>query len=127
MFESPAHLFSIRAALAYTPAKLEAKSKSYVAPNPEFGTSIWYHLKTPSKEVNITIFDVDKAGKVKVDDIGHPVRVLRGPNTVGLHRVNWDLWNDFRKADMAALGDYVVRLTVDGKTFTQKLRIDAPE
>jgi photosystem II stability/assembly factor-like uncharacterized protein len=122
-----AHLFSVRAAQAFTETQPAAKSTSYVAPNPPFGASIYYYLKSPAKDVSITIHDANKLPPDKVVPVNRQVMRLTGPKEAGLHEVNWNLWNNFRKAEMVAPGDYTVELNVDGKRLTQKLRVEKTE
>src|SRR5262249_53341725 len=101
--------------------------KAYVAVNPPVGADIYYHLKAPAKEVSITILDANKpapAKELKIDTFGRRMRRLAGPKDAGLHRVSWDLWNDFRRAEMVAPGEYTVELNVDGQRLTQKLRVE---
>jgi photosystem II stability/assembly factor-like uncharacterized protein len=118
------HLFSIRSAQAFNPAKADARPKSYVAPNPEFGASIYYYLSTPAKEIRAVILD----GKKDKGETGKRLRVLTGGKTqAGLHRIQWDLMNDFAKSEMVAPGEYLVELVVDGQKLTQNLRVEAAE
>ena len=62
------------------------------APNPPYGTTISYLLRTAaSGDAKITI--ADAAGKL--------VRSLSGPAAAGLHHVQWDLESDAAKAQVA--------------------------
>jgi photosystem II stability/assembly factor-like uncharacterized protein len=115
----PAHLFSVRTVQSFTPAKVEKASKSYVAPNPAYGATMYFHLQKPAKDVNVSVLD---AKGVEVNQ-----RVRGGAAKAGLHRVQWDLQNDFARTSQVSPGEYTVRLTVDGERFTQKLRIEAGE
>jgi photosystem II stability/assembly factor-like uncharacterized protein len=112
--------------------------------NPQYGADINYFLKsTPAAPPAIAI--VDAAGKT--------VRMLQGTQQRGLNRVNWDLRDDATKTPrmrtkpmndveftmdpdgtraapgfgtLAVLmppGRYTVRLTVDGRAFTQPLEV----
>jgi photosystem II stability/assembly factor-like uncharacterized protein len=103
---SGAYLFSVRSALAFTPTKVENKSKSYVAPNPSPGASIYYYLSAAAKNAAISI---ETKGKGE----GFSAKTVPG-----LHRALWD---------RAAPGDYTIELMVDGQRFTQKLRVEAVE
>lgn len=103
----PAHLFSVRAATSYTPAKTEVKGKAYIAPNPEYGAAVYYYLKNPAKDLNIAIKDAKGFDGVKGAKLAP-----------GVHRL---VWKD------VAPGDYTVELRANGQTFTQKLRVDKAE
>lgn len=102
------------------------------AENPPDGTYISYYLSTPAGgEVRIQI----------ADPLGQIVRELTGPAAAGLHRVSWDLRTpppDRRERDPAdpigrlapplghlvPVGDYVVRLLVNGKTLATAVRVE---
>lgn len=114
----PAHLFSVRPAQAFVPVKAETKPKSCVAPNPPVGATIYYHLKAPAKKAAYIVRDKD--GKV--------VESNQVPGEAGLRRIVWDL-TDFKAAQrtLVPAGEYMVELTVDGKTLTRPLRVEAAE
>ena len=72
-------------------------AKDYGAPNPSYGATIDYYLKTqPADPVTVTI--TDKAGK--------PLRTLRNqPNRAGINRIIWDLRIEPAQAPAAARGE----------------------
>jgi len=140
-----AHLFQPRA--AYRFRNITAPSSTYDDPttgeDPEYGASINYWLKTPAAE----------APKVEITDAaGRVVRTLRGPNTAGINRLQWDLRDEPGKAVrlltppmyvpdvvvppagrdapgtarvslLMAPGTYTVRLTVGGATQARALEV----
>jgi hypothetical protein len=80
------HVFDPRPAVAYVNDIQKSVSvesaKHWRGENPDRGTAISYWLKSPAPgEVRITISDVT----------GRQIRQLEGPNTAGLHRVQWNL------------------------------------
>lgn len=117
-------------------------------PNPQSGLVLHYWLKSKAKSVKIEILDANGtvirsySNKPEVE----PVLAVgefggRSSDTLsvlaGLHRTAWDLEHkgadfirdgqtdggDVRSGPTAAPGSYTVRLTVDGKTFTQTAQI----
>jgi photosystem II stability/assembly factor-like uncharacterized protein len=121
------------------------------APNPPSGAMIDYYLNAPAKEVKLEIFDGQQnllrrfSSQDQASSKQAPVpiaeRWLRKPqpppSTAGMHRFVWDLiWGGLGSADNDAEadyrspsgpkivpGNYQVRLTVDGYSQTQALRI----
>ena len=118
--------------------------------NPPNGAMIDYFLPNPAEHVKLEIFDSqhelvrgfssDTARQTQHPPVPIAERWLPKPQildkTVGMHRFVWNLtWGAelpdsgeeeeyaAPHAPRAAPGDYEVRLTVDGKTFTQPLRI----
>jgi hypothetical protein len=80
------HVFDPRPAVAYVNDIRKSVSvesaKHWRGENPDRGTAISYWLKSPAPgDVRITISDV----------AGRQIRQLEGPNTAGLHRVQWNL------------------------------------
>ncbi|MCU0426851.1 MAG: glycosyl hydrolase [Candidatus Kapabacteria bacterium] len=117
-------------------------------PNPQSGSVLHYWLKNKAKSVKIEILDASGtvirsySNKPEVE----PVLAAgefggRSSDTLsvlaGLHRTAWDLEHkgaefirdgqtdggDVRSGPTAAPGAYTVRLTVDGKTFTQTAQV----
>ena len=141
---SPAHLFAPRAAYRFRP--ITAPSTQYDDPttgeDPEYGAAITYHLKAAASATpRLTILDAQ----------GQVVRTLDSvSNKAGFNRMSWDL-RDTPSSELRLLtspmyaphivagpagraapgapqvailmppGMYTVKLTVDGKDFTQPL------
>lgn len=144
--DSAAHLFAPRDAYRFR-TTVQQESMPYdptAGENPQYGASINYHLKTsPQGDVRIAI--PDAAGKV--------VRNMPGTKTAGVNRVYWDFrgnptrqirlrtppdyapeittgpegWRpmpgDSALTQLAAPGTYTIRLTVDGREYSQKLNV----
>jgi len=142
---SAAYLFEPRA--AYRFQNITRPSTPYDDPtigeNPEYGASINYWLATPADDAP-TIEILDEAGTL--------VRTIKGTNEAGVNRIHWDL-RDEANDDIMLLtspmyaphirvgpegrsapggqeisilrppGLYTVRLTVDGREFTQSLTV----
>lgn len=102
----------------------------FAGPNPPVGAFITYRLAadaSPSDAASIEV--VDSAGAV--------VRHLAGPGGPGLHRVVWDLRNEFKvpppadeggwfgtlSAPYVLPGSYTVRLSANGRTVTQTVQV----
>ena len=120
--------------------------------NPPLGASIYYFLKEkPTGEVKIEILDAGgrivrtlssiprPSDKSDDEDDTEDLKKAALPATAGLHRAEWDLhWEGAKKiygakidfgnpseGPRATPGAYTVRLTVDGKTQTTPLKLDA--
>ncbi|HBY58738.1 MAG TPA: hypothetical protein DEH78_02875, partial [Solibacterales bacterium] len=122
--------------------------------NPPSGASIYYFLKEPTKgEIKIEILDAANqvirtlSSKPETptgssDNLAMALEAAKRaalPNEAGLNRGLWDLhyrgsemilnakvdMGDARRGPLALPGAYTVRMTVDGKTFTQPLRVSA--
>jgi photosystem II stability/assembly factor-like uncharacterized protein len=118
------HLFPPRPATIIQRWKHESYSaqRVFVGPNPPAGAMLTYHAKTAGKG-SASLAIRDAAGTV--------VRELTGPATAGLNRVVWDL----RSAAPAAVanargpfvlpGAYTVTVTVDGRTSSAPLSVEA--
>jgi photosystem II stability/assembly factor-like uncharacterized protein len=115
-------------------------AKLFRGANPQPGTAISYYLKSaPSGDVKITV--ADYTGKV--------VRNITGTKDVGLNRIQWNLRGDppprpaggggfaggggggggagfggFAQGLPLEAGTYVVKLSVGGKDYTQKVVIE---
>lgn len=140
--EADVHLFNIRPGTQWlqdaTLSRSLGGAKHFRAQNPEAGTAMSYYLKNaPSGDVKITISNID--GKV--------VRNLEGTKNAGMNRVQWNLRGDppprpanlppgfggggggrgalFRFGPAMEPGTYFVKLSVDGKDYTNKVVVEA--
>jgi photosystem II stability/assembly factor-like uncharacterized protein len=121
------------------------------AKNPPDGAMIDYYLKSPAKDVKLEIFDANNklvrrfSSGQKQEEQRPPLAIaerwLPKPavleNTAGMHRFLWDLrWSssgtDESEEDegygaprgpRVTPGSYHLKLTVDGQTFTQNLKV----
>jgi photosystem II stability/assembly factor-like uncharacterized protein len=121
MLAAPAYLCDVVPATAFKvrePAAAPA-AKTYVAPNPEYGAVIWYHLKDKA-DTPVRLRIRDGKGEVVAD--------LIGEGTAGLHKVRWDLrrGGDGEKPLVAA-GEYEVTLEAGAARVTKKLKVEAEE
>jgi photosystem II stability/assembly factor-like uncharacterized protein len=141
--EADVYLFDVRPGVQYQPeitlSRYNGGAKNFVGANPQPGTAISYFLKTAaSEDVKITISDID----------GKAVRSLTGSKEAGLNRVQWNLRGNPppRPAGAPAGGGrgggggagrfgalagplvdpgvYFVKLTVGGKDYTTKVRVE---
>jgi photosystem II stability/assembly factor-like uncharacterized protein len=122
------------------------------AKNPPNGAMIDYYLRSPAKEIKLEIFDAGNklarrftsGQKPEEKRPPQPIaeRWLPKPvvleSTAGMHRFVWDLRWSSSGADeaedeegfgaprgpRAAPGNYQVKLTVDGQTFMQSLKVE---
>ena len=141
-----AHLFATRVAYRLRPVAPRAATANDMTAgqNPTYGASINYWLKAaPRAAPTVTILDAS----------GKTVRTLRGTARVGVNRVYWDLEGEptlqpraltpplhadwvpvpadtgrvmpglGRLSLLMPPGRYTVRLTVDGRDFTQPLEL----
>lgn len=145
--ESDAHLFDVRPGTQWlqdvTLSRSMGGAKVFRGANPQPGTAISYYLKSEAvNDVKITITDI--TGKV--------IRDLTGSKTPGLNRVQWTLRGNppprppgapgfaggggggfggfggiFQQGLPVEPGTYLVKLSVDGKELTTKVRVDADE
>ena len=98
-------------------------SRVFEGENPPWGPQLYYSLaKKAEKSVSLKI----------VDFTGQTAATLKPKNEPGLHRISWDLsrssnplFGPRRGGGWAAPGMYRVVLTVDGKEYTQNLRVEA--
>ena len=97
-------------------------SRVFEGENPPWGAQLYYSLaKKAEKGVSLKI----------VDFTGQTAATLKPKNEPGLHRISWDLTRASnplfgpRRGGWAAPGMYRVVLTVDGKEYTQSLRVEA--
>jgi hypothetical protein len=111
--------------------------RRFVGENPPAGAQIYYSLGTKAKTVSLRVVNYE----------GKQVATLSGPAEPGLHRVNWNLMRASARPPRGAggppafggrggrggmfggapvpVGNYRVILSVDGKEFTQGVRIEA--
>jgi len=137
-------LFAPRPAVAWrndiTQSITAGGSKHFRGENPAPGTAISYHLKSaPAGDVKITISDVT----------GRVVREMDGTKNTGLNRVQWNLRGNpiqaaaggrgagggggqagggrggFGGGPAVEPGTYLLKLSVGGKDFTQKIVVEA--
>jgi photosystem II stability/assembly factor-like uncharacterized protein len=119
----PAHLFEVRSAkqFEYLTGRGAGTGKSYLAPNPEYGAAIYFHLKEkPAGEVTLTVRGAE----------GKPLAKLKGAAVAGLQRVQWDLKttpDDPKDAAEVKPGEYTVELRVAGQVLSRKVRVEAEE
>jgi photosystem II stability/assembly factor-like uncharacterized protein len=144
--DSSAHLFPPRAAYRFRSAVQNDSPSSdpTAGVNAPYGASINYFLKSaPQSEVRFSILDAS----------GRTVRSLTGPRQAGVNRISWDLrFNPTKElrlrtppeyapelapgpdgtrpspgggriSVLAPPGAYTVKMTVDGKDYTQKLTV----
>jgi len=146
---SDAHLFTVKPAIAFdyrvfTTDEFLAE-KRFIGENPPMGATVSYYLKSGGGDVKLAI--VDKTGAV--------VRDLPATKEKGINRVQWDLRGKSlvqppgrggrgggegrgaapgaapgggragANAALADPGDYIARLTIDGKEFTTPIHVDA--
>ena len=119
------------------------------ADNPPDGAVLDYYLQeTPSTLVRLEIFDVagnlvrvfasdEVLPKTKADEMEFPMYWVHDPKpisaTAGMHRFVWDLHSAFPvdvrrsfygpSAPTALPGSYTVKLSVDGKSYSQPLLV----
>jgi photosystem II stability/assembly factor-like uncharacterized protein len=140
-----AHLFAPRPAYRFRDITAEASAFNdpTVGQNPPYGAAISYYLRTPPQgDVTVTILDAQNQA----------LRTLPAPKAAGINRVYWDLRDEptrevrlrtspryapevqvgadgTRPAQGGRLsllmppGAYTVRLSVGGKTLTEKLEV----
>ena len=143
---APAHLFAPRPAYRFQNVETNVTMQDDLTAgqNPPYGASINFWLRTaPAAAPEIAIADAS----------GKTVRTLAGTRNVGLNRINWDLGNQpttpprlrtkpmfneqftmdadgTRSAPgfgaisvLMPPGRYTVKLTVDGRSFSQPLEV----
>jgi photosystem II stability/assembly factor-like uncharacterized protein len=125
LFQSEAYLFEIRPAVAYHSwrSRGETGNKSFLAPNPPFGATLYYYLRSAAPEpAQITISDA----------LGRIVAQLKGEKTAGLHQVVWDLRQSGKDragqpGSLVPAGDYAATLKVGSGTIKKKFLVETEE
>jgi photosystem II stability/assembly factor-like uncharacterized protein len=121
VLESPGQLFEVKPVPQYRlhGARGFGAGKNYLAPNPEYGASIWYYLKeAPEHMVRVAIVDTE----------GNLVARLAGPREPGLHRVQWSLRKGAKQDDPEVPpGEYQVQLRLGDQTWTRKFRVETED
>ena len=100
------YLFEVKPAqqFEYRGGRGLGEGKHFLAPNPEYGATIYYYLKgKPAGEVSLTILGAD----------GKPVAKLKAASAAGLNRVQWNLKttpDDPKDAEEVKPGEYTAEL-----------------
>jgi photosystem II stability/assembly factor-like uncharacterized protein len=104
------HVCEVRQALLFEPsaAVTEAQTKRYIAKNPPYGVTLWYHLAEAS-EVTLTIHDAKGTEVSK--------RTFKG-NT-GLNSALWDLKG-------ASVGEYTAKILAGPAVQSRKIKVVEP-
>ena len=100
-----------------------AGDRKRIAPRPDRGAAIWYHLKEKVSEKDISIKVFDSAGK-EVDSLKPEIEA-------GLHRAVYPAASSgrrrrFQRSSAARPGSYKVVLTVGSQTHEQSFEIKSP-
>jgi photosystem II stability/assembly factor-like uncharacterized protein len=114
------YLFDVKPALARKVRAEDppANNRSFRAPNPPVGATIYYHLKQASdKPVSITISDAK----------GKQLAQLTGPKEAGVQKVQWNLKPDGDAKEMVEPGEYNATFECGGQMVVKKLRVEKPE
>jgi photosystem II stability/assembly factor-like uncharacterized protein len=123
--DQAAHLFTIQPATALRPrgTRIWEASRTFLGSNPPFGARLYYYLKGPQFEGPSAprVVITDSLGK-KVVELATPAK---GGVRAGLHVLVWGLSSDLFSAELVPAGDYVATLHVGGKSYPQRLRIEA--
>jgi len=143
-----AHLFKPEEAYRMPGGGFRIPAGASLGENPAAGVSVWYHLKDkPKADVQIEILEASGKSVRKFSSRapetpagggggrfgGGPARV---PAEKGLNRFSWDLrypqattfpgmilWSGNTSGPRAVPGNYQVKLTVDGKTFSETFEV----
>ena len=131
----PVHLYRpARAILWRSEPRQGTTLRRFVGKNPDAGTRIFYSLKDDATDLVLEVASLD----------GKHIRTLEAKTEKGLHGVPWDLRADprpmrrragggrrrggrgifRRRGRLVEPGEYLVRLTVNGETLTQRVRVD---
>ncbi|HMO16132.1 MAG TPA: PDZ domain-containing protein, partial [Pirellulaceae bacterium] len=107
-------------------------TREFKGQDPYPGATIYYSLGNSANSVSLTI----------TDPLGTPIREFEASNSIGLHRVRWDLrrtarggqqrpgggggfgGGGFGGAAQVASGVYIVTLTVDGRVFKETIFVE---
>jgi len=148
---SDVHLFQPKRAYRYAGPGFGRGAGGAAGQNPPDGVVVNYHLKTkPQNEVTLEFLDSagklikkfpDKAASPPPSDGDdtprNPAGPSKAPAEAGLNRFVWDMrypdatsfpgmiyWAAGSRGPLVVPGGYSVKLTVDGKAFTQTFTID---
>ena len=117
--KAPAHLFSLREAVAYRRVATQHISgdRRVMAPNPPDGAiiSYWLESSVAKEDFALAVLDADF----------QQVRKLKGPTEPGFHRVVWDLRRDGggRLGTRVAPGTYYIQLKVRKRTWRRPVQV----
>jgi hypothetical protein len=141
VFDKEVYLFDIRPGTQWLNdprySRAAPGARAFLGLNPPPGTAIHYYLKSvPPGDVKITI--TDYSGKV--------IRNITGTREIGINRVQWNLRADppprppnlpqgfgrggrgfgglFNQGPPVEPGTYIVKLSVGGKEYTQKVIVE---
>jgi len=99
-------------------------NRRFTGENPPFGATIWYSLGQKASKASVKVLDIQ----------GHLVRELTAETKPGLHKIVWDLRHTPARrgrgqqaeqiSRLAAPGNYLVVLSVDGHEYKQALRVE---
>jgi photosystem II stability/assembly factor-like uncharacterized protein len=116
-----AHLFEVKPAslFRYHGTHGLSGAKVYAAPNPPFGATLYYYLRTKADgPVRLTIADAR----------GRSVAELKGSPDAGLHRLVWPLRarpeGESGAGPLVAPGEYVAELRAGGRVLTRRFRVE---
>jgi photosystem II stability/assembly factor-like uncharacterized protein len=115
------HLFEVKPAARFVHRGLRWPSRVFAAPNPPFGTAIYYYLGSkPDGPIRLKITDAK----------GNTVAELQGSAEPGLQRVQWDLRTgkgDREEPTLVPAGDYLIKLQMGARTLTRRVRVEAED
>ena len=121
VLKTPVHLFVPAPAVqwGWQPPRgpvLGPGSGRFVSQNPPSGAQIWYMLAQKADKINLKILDY----------AGQTMQELPVKNEPGLHQVAWPMVRARlnQPPQPAEVGMYRVVLTVNGKEYTQPLRVE---
>lgn len=137
VLESESYLFPPRVAIQYFEKRPrpDPGTAEFSGPNPEYGALLTYYLKDGPPTGNGT--QHKSQVKIKIlDDAGHVIRELEGPDRKGLNRISWDLRYPLsfdptgvggayydRKGPFVLPAEYTVKLIARSKEQAAKLNV----
>jgi hypothetical protein len=108
---APAHLCAVRPVVLNQPGKdVPPPPRTYAAPNPLVGATIWYHLSGRRAAGTLEVVAADGTTVARWPAAGEP----------GFHRIFWNV-----PQARVAVGEYRVRLRLAGVEAVTGLRIEA--